>query len=153
MLLNSFRLDWHLKNNELFTTWLHEKGKTNSEFFKTIKMSVNVLAKRTETNWRFLPAWLTFEKQMSGSLHILVTLFFIFWLSRTTKIIFSVCLLTHFARQDRQNRNLKNKQNHATKVTKTHKKTKLQKLNEFNKKEFFKNLDKIYLDKIKIKSG
>ena len=58
---------------------------------------------------------------MLGSLHSLVTLFFVFWLSRTTKIIFYVCLLTHFARQDRQNRNLKNKQNHATKVTKIQK--------------------------------
>ena len=48
-----------------------------------------------------------------GSLHILVTS-----LSRTTKIIFYVCLLTHFARQ---NGNLKNKQNHATKVTKIQK--------------------------------
>ena len=50
---------------------------------------------------------------MPGSLHILVTLFFVFWLSRTTKIIFYVCLLTHFTRQDRHNRNLNNKQNHA----------------------------------------
>ena len=40
---------------------------------------------------------------------------------RTTKIIFYVCLLTHFARQDRQNGNLKNKQNHVTKVTKIRK--------------------------------
>ena len=56
-----------------------------------------------------------------GSLHILVISFFVFWLSRTTKIIFSVCLLTHFARQDRQNENLKNKQNQATKVTKIRK--------------------------------
>ena len=61
-------------------------------------------------------------KQLPGSLHILVTSFFVFWLSRTTKIIFYVCLLTHFARQDRQNRNLKNKQNHTTKVTKKQKK-------------------------------
>ena len=59
---------------------------------------------------------------MPGSLLILVTLFFVFWLSRMTKIIFYVCLLTHFARQDRQNGNLKNKQNHATKVTKLRKK-------------------------------
>ena len=29
-----------------------------------------------------------------GSLHILVISFFVFWLSRTTKIIFYVCLLT-----------------------------------------------------------
>ena len=58
---------------------------------------------------------------LPGSLHILVTSFFVFWLSRTTKIIFYVCLLTHFARQDRQNGNLKNKQNHATKVTKIQK--------------------------------
>ena len=33
-----------------------------------------------------------------------------------------VCLLTHFARQDRQNGNLENEQNHATKVTKIRKK-------------------------------
>ena len=58
---------------------------------------------------------------MPGSLHILVTSFFIFWLARMTKIIFYVCLLTHFARQDRQNGNLKNKQYHATKVTKIRK--------------------------------
>ena len=44
--------------------------------------------------------------------------FLVFGLSRTAKIIFFVCLLTHFARQDRQNRNLKNKQNHTTEVTK-----------------------------------
>ena len=55
---------------------------------------------------------------MPGSLHILVTSFFIFWLARTTKIIFYVCLLTHFARRDGQNGNLKDKQNHGTKVTK-----------------------------------
>ena len=55
---------------------------------------------------------------LPGSLHILVTWFFVFWLSRTTKIIFYVCLLTHFARQDRQNGNFKNKQNHTTTVTK-----------------------------------
>ena len=59
---------------------------------------------------------------MPGSLHILVTSFFVFWLSRTTKIIFYVCLLTHFARQDRQDGNFKNKQNHTTKVTKIRKK-------------------------------
>ena len=59
---------------------------------------------------------------MPGSLHILVTLVFLFWLFRTTKIIFYVCLLTHFARQDKQNGNLKNKQNHAIKVTKIQKK-------------------------------
>jgi hypothetical protein len=47
----------------------------------------------------------------------LVTSFFVFCLSRTTKIIFYVYLLTHFARQDRQNENLKNKHNHAIKVT------------------------------------
>ena len=66
---------------------------------------------------------LTWQKRwlMPGSLHILVTSFFVIRLSRTTKIIFYVCLLTHFARQDRQNRNLKNKQNHATKVTKIQK--------------------------------
>ena len=58
---------------------------------------------------------------MPGSLHILVTSFFVFWLFRMTKIIFYVCLLTHFARQDRQNENLKNKQNQATKVTKIQK--------------------------------
>ena len=46
---------------------------------------------------------------MPGSLHILVTSFFVFLLSRMTKIIFYVCLLTHFARQDRQNGNFKNK--------------------------------------------
>ena len=51
----------------------------------------------------------------NGSLHILVTSFLVSWLSRTTKIIFYVCLLTHFARQDRQNGNLRNKQNQATK--------------------------------------
>ena len=51
---------------------------------------------------------------LPGSLHILVTWFFVFWLSRTTKIIFYVCLLTHFMRQDRQNVNLRNKQSHAT---------------------------------------
>ena len=55
------------------------------------------------------------------SLHILVTSFFIFWLSRMTKSIFYVCLLTHFARQDRQNGTLKNKPNRATKVTKIRK--------------------------------
>ena len=59
---------------------------------------------------------------MPGSLHILVTSFFVFWLSRMTKIIFYVCLLTHFARQDRQDENFKNKQNHTTKVTKIRKK-------------------------------
>ena len=58
---------------------------------------------------------------MPGSLHTLVTSFFVFWLSRTTKIIFYFCLLTHFARQDRQNGNFKNKQNYTTKVTKTRK--------------------------------
>ena len=58
---------------------------------------------------------------MPGSLHILVISFLVFWLSRTTKIIFNVCLLTHFARQDRQNETLKNKQNQATKVTKNQK--------------------------------
>ena len=58
---------------------------------------------------------------MPGSLHILVTSFFVFWLSWMTKIIFYVCLLTHFASQDRQNGNLKNKQNHETKVTKIQK--------------------------------
>ena len=52
------------------------------------------------------------------SFHILVTSFFVFWLFRMTKIFFHVCLLTHFARQDRQNGNLESKQNHATKVTK-----------------------------------
>ena len=51
---------------------------------------------------------------------------------RTTKIIFYVCLLTHFARQDRQNGNLKNQQNHATELTKIKNKTKLQKLHEPN---------------------
>ena len=55
---------------------------------------------------------------MPGSSNILVTSFFVFWLCKTTKIIFYFCLLTHFARQDRQNRNSKNNQNHATKVTK-----------------------------------
>ena len=40
---------------------------------------------------------------MFGSKHILETSFFVFWLSRTTKIIVYVCLLTHFARQVRQN--------------------------------------------------
>ena len=69
---------------------------------------------------------------MPHSLHILVTSFFVFWLFRMTKIIFYVCLLTHFARQDRQNGNLKNKQNHATKLTKIKNKTKLQKLHEPN---------------------
>ena len=52
---------------------------------------------------------------LPGPLHIVVTSFLVLWLSRTTKIIFYVCLLTHFARQDRQNGNLKNIQNHATK--------------------------------------
>jgi hypothetical protein len=69
---------------------------------------------------------------MPRSLHILETSFFVLWLFRMTKIIFYVCLLTHFARQDRQNGNLKNKQNHATKVTKIQKKKKLQKLHEPN---------------------
>ena len=59
---------------------------------------------------------------MPGSLHILVTSFFIFWLFRKTKIIFYVCLLTHFARQDRQDRNFKNIQNHATSDQNTKKK-------------------------------
>ena len=59
---------------------------------------------------------------MPGSLHILVNSFFVFWLFRTTKIIFYVCLLTHFARQDRQIGNFKDKQNCATKVTKIQKK-------------------------------
>ena len=68
---------------------------------------------------------------MPGSLNILVTSFFVFWLSRTTKIIFYVCLLKYFARQDRQNRNFKNKQNYATKVTRWQK-TKLQKWHETN---------------------
>ena len=66
----------------------------------------------------------TFRNLMPGSLHILATSFFVFWLSRMTKIIFYVCLLTHFARQDRQDRqdgNFKNKQNHATKVTRIQK--------------------------------
>ena len=58
---------------------------------------------------------------MPITLHILVTSLLVFWLSRTTKIIFYVCLLTHDARQDRQNGNLKNKQNHATNVTKRRK--------------------------------
>jgi hypothetical protein len=52
----------------------------------------------------------------------LIKIQLVFWLFRTTKIIFYLCLLTHFARQDRQNGNLKNKQNHATKVTKIRKK-------------------------------
>ena len=55
---------------------------------------------------------------LPGSLYILVASFFVFWLSWTTKIIFHVCLLTPFTRQDRQNGNLKNNQNHETKVTK-----------------------------------
>ena len=55
---------------------------------------------------------------MPGSLHILVASFFAFWLSRMTKIILCVCLLTLFARQGRQHGNFENKQNHATKVTK-----------------------------------
>ena len=60
-------------------------------------------------------------KGFYGSLHILVTSFFVFWLSRATKIIFYVCLLTHFARQDRQKGNFENKENHETKVTKIQK--------------------------------
>ena len=50
--------------------------------------------------------------------------FSVFWLPRTTKIIFFICSDTHFARQDRKNGNLKNKQNHATKVTKIQKRKK-----------------------------
>ena len=59
---------------------------------------------------------------MPGSLHIFVASFFVFWLCRTTKTVFYVCLLTHFARQDGHNGNSKNKQNHETKVTKIQKK-------------------------------
>ena len=80
---------------------------------------------------------------MPSSLHILVTSFFVFWLY-STKIVFYVCLLTFFARQDWQNGNLKNEQNHATKVTKIQKKNKLRKWHEpkirfiFSKINFWK---------------
>ena len=61
-------------------------------------------------------------QNMPGSLHILVTSFFVFWLFRTTKIIFYICLLTHFARSRQAKRKFKYRQNHATKMTKIQKK-------------------------------
>ena len=70
---------------------------------------------------QFFPNFSFMNLSMPGSSNILVTSFFVFWLCKTTKIIFYFCLLTHFARQDRQNGNLKNKQNHVTKVTKIRK--------------------------------
>ena len=71
--------------------------------------------------YEFLKAFFKCEAFARLITYFGITLFFVFWLSRTTKIIFYVCLLTHFARQDRQKGNLKNKQNHATKVTKVQK--------------------------------
>ena len=84
-----------------------------------------------------LDSWTVFlfSSHMYGSLHILLTSFFVFWLFSTTKIIFYVCLFTHFVRQDRQNRqngNFENKQNHSIKVTKIQKKKKLRKWHEPN---------------------